>query len=170
MTMTKIHKSAVAASTAPSSIPAMTAIGPIREPMEQVIDFTIRPSSGTTGNRLNRLINAIRAAAAAKAPLPVAKYTRPVPPRQHGPGQWSGQRNARRGPSARKVVLGHSSSAQHRDEVDTPSLHAVMLHAPQVAALVDHQHADDDDRELLGKQLSSVGPRAAWHCLRGRVI
>src|SRR5271154_5491560 len=44
--------------------------GPGGEPMEQVIDFTTRPpSSGTTGSRLNRLINAIHAAAAARAPL-----------------------------------------------------------------------------------------------------
>ena len=50
MTMTKIHRSAVTASTAPSSIPAITAASPVREPMEQVIDFTTRPpSSGTTG-------------------------------------------------------------------------------------------------------------------------
>ncbi len=73
MRTTKIHRSAVTASTAPSSIPAMTAASPNREPMEQVIDFTTRPpSSGTTGSRLNRLINAIHAAAAAKAPLRVA--------------------------------------------------------------------------------------------------
>ena len=55
MRTTKIHRSAVTASTAPSSIPAMTATSPVREPMEQVIDFTTRPpSSGTTGSRLKR--------------------------------------------------------------------------------------------------------------------
>ena len=151
--MTKIHRSAVYASTAPSSIPAMTAASPVREPMEQVTDFTTRPpSSGTTGSRLNKLTSAIQAAAAANAPLRVAKYSSPVPAASDGPGQWPGQGNGGLGPPAGEVVLGHGGRTNQRDEVDTPGSHAVVLHAPQVAALVDDEHAEDDDRELPGEQ------------------
>ena len=117
------------------------------------IDFTTRPpSSGATGSRLNRLINAIHAAAAAKAPLRVAKYTSPVPAASAAPVSGPARAMVASAPPAGEVILGHGGGTEQRDEVDTPGFHAVMLHAPQVAALVDDEHADDDDRELPGEQ------------------
>src|SRR5580704_9236960 len=83
--MTKIHRSAASASAAPSSIPAMTATSPAREPMEHAIDFTTRPpSSGTTGSRLKRLTSAIHAAAPHRQPHPQRRSARrPTDPHDH---------------------------------------------------------------------------------------